>query len=96
MQNERVGGAETVGGSSSGVLSDKNKDPDKPKEEDKTSVDILSQQPLLPKSALLRLLAELVRSYAGCAQLITSHMYCSGQDGTPVEVRFSLLSACKD
>merc|ERR1711952_63047 len=33
---------------------------------------------LLPKSAVCRLLAEMVKSYAGCAKLITEHQYHAG------------------
>ena len=32
-------------------------------------------KPLLPKSAILKLLAELVKSYAGVAQLITDYSH---------------------
>ncbi|UYV80320.1 HUWE1 [Cordylochernes scorpioides] len=35
--------------------------------------------PLIPKSAICRLLAELVRSYAGAAKLIAEHMFLAGQ-----------------
>jgi len=37
------------------------------------------KKPLLTKSAVLRLLAELSRSYAGCAVLICQHTYNAGQ-----------------
>lgn len=37
-----------------------------------------SSLPLLPKSAVCRLLAEIVKSYAGCARLITEHQYSAG------------------
>ncbi|XP_032797159.2 LOW QUALITY PROTEIN: E3 ubiquitin-protein ligase HUWE1 [Daphnia magna] len=33
------------------------------------------RRPLLPKSAICRLLAELVRSYAGCARLVAEHIF---------------------
>ncbi|CAN8005050.1 unnamed protein product, partial [Ixodes pacificus] len=36
-------------------------------------------QPLLPKSAVCRLLAELVRSYAPCARMVADHVYAAGQ-----------------
>merc|ERR1719187_14784 len=36
------------------------------------------KRPLLPKSAVCRLLAEMVRSYAGCARLITEHLFTAG------------------
>ena len=45
------------------------------------------QHPLLPKSAILRLLAELVRSYGGCAQLVAQHTYRAGQTELIMEVR---------
>lgn len=35
--------------------------------------------PLLPKSAVCRLLAELVRSYAPCARMVADHVYTAGQ-----------------
>jgi E3 ubiquitin-protein ligase HUWE1 len=35
----------------------------------------LNQQPLISKSGVLRILSELVRSYAGCAKIITQHVY---------------------
>ena len=34
-----------------------------------------NQQPLISKSGVLRILSELVRSYAGCAKIITQHVY---------------------
>ncbi|CAH1782935.1 unnamed protein product [Owenia fusiformis] len=46
----------------------------KKKEEEKRK-----SKPLLPKSAILRLLAELVRSYAGCALLVAQYSYNVGQ-----------------
>ena len=36
------------------------------------------KRPLLPKSAVCRLLAEMVKSYAGCARLITEHLFTAG------------------
>ncbi len=33
------------------------------------------RRPLLPKSSICRLLAELVRSYAGCARLVAEHTF---------------------
>jgi len=41
----------------------------------------------LTKSAVLRLLAELSRSYAGCAVLICQHSYHAGQSELITEVR---------
>lgn len=43
-------------------------------------------RPLLPKSSICRLLAELVRSYAGVAKLVYEHAYHSGQSELVVEV----------
>jgi len=51
------------------------------------------KKPLLSKSAVLRLLAELSRSYAGCAVLICQHTYQAGQSELIAEV--SLLTACQ-
>lgn len=42
-------------------------------------------QPLLPKSAILRLLAEMVRSYAGCAQLLAQFSYQAGDSALVTE-----------
>ncbi|XP_055882443.1 E3 ubiquitin-protein ligase HUWE1-like isoform X4 [Biomphalaria glabrata] len=36
-------------------------------------------RPLIPKSAILRLLSEIIRSYGNCVQLITQHNYSPGQ-----------------
>jgi len=41
---------------------------------------------LLSKSSVLRLLAELSRSYAGCAVLICQHTYHAGQSELITEV----------
>jgi len=51
--------------------------------EDEQSKD---RKPLLTKSAVLRLLAELSRSYAGCAVLICQHSYHAGQSELITEV----------
>ena len=51
--------------------------------EDEQSKD---KKPLLSKSAVLRLLAELSRSYAGCAVLICQHTYHAGQSELITEV----------
>jgi len=50
------------------------------------------KKPLLSKSAVLRLLAELSRSYAGCAVLICQHTYHAGQSEIITEV--CLLFVC--
>ena len=52
--------------------------------EDEQSKD---KKPLLTKSAVLRLLAELSRSFAGCAVLICQHTYHAGQSELITEVR---------
>jgi len=44
------------------------------------------RKPLLTKSAVLRLLAELSRSYAGCAVLLCQHTYHAGQSEFITEV----------
>eukprot|EP00095_Tigriopus_kingsejongensis_P000123 maker-scaffold450_size166944-snap-gene-0.20 protein:Tk00123 transcript:maker-scaffold450_size166944-snap-gene-0.20-mRNA-1 annotation:"hypothetical protein DAPPUDRAFT_313219" len=52
-----------------------------PKEDNPASTkaeEDLKKRPLLTKSAICRLLAELVKSYGGCAKLITDHVYESG------------------
>lgn len=38
-----------------------------------------STYPALPKSAICRILAELVRSYVGCARLVIEYSYRAGQ-----------------
>ena len=43
-------------------------------------------QPLLPKSGVLRLLAELIKSYAGCGLLVTQYTYSAGQSPLITEV----------
>jgi hypothetical protein len=58
------------------------------------------KRPLLPKSAILKILAEAVRSYSGCAKLIADHSYCAGQSEMVTEVRHRLnfemkLKYCK-
>ncbi len=68
---------------------DKDKGADKSaktEEKDKKSL------PLLPTSEILRLLAEMVRSYAGCAGLITQHVYQAGQTEHITEVGWQGIS----
>lgn len=48
------------------------------------------KRPLLPKSSILRLLAELVRSYSVCAGLITQHVYHAGETELITEVNLNL------
>ncbi len=51
-----------------------------------------ASKPLMPTSTILRLLAELVRSYVGIATLITSYNYTAGQSELIKEV--SHISRC--
>lgn len=52
------------------------------------------KKPLLSKSLICKLIAEFVRSYAGCAKLVTEHHYSSGANEKITEVRFT-YSLCK-
>ena len=45
------------------------------------------KRPLIPKSAIMRLLAELVKSYTNCAHLITQHNFVAGQSELIAEVQ---------
>lgn len=45
-----------------------------------------ASKPLMPTSTILRLLAELVRSYVGIATLIASYCYTAGQSELIKEV----------
>ena len=45
------------------------------------------KKPLLSKSLICKLLAEFVRSYAGCAKLVTEHHYSAGSNEKITEVR---------
>ena len=62
------------------IQSNASKEKHKEKEKEKTAEDDSSKkkQPLLSKSAVCRLLAELVKSYGSCAKLITEHVYEAG------------------
>ncbi|XP_046372246.1 E3 ubiquitin-protein ligase HUWE1-like isoform X1 [Haliotis rufescens] len=51
----------------------------KEQKDTKSAEDIRKQRPLLPKSAILRLLSEIIKSYGNCTQLITQYTYHSGQ-----------------
>ena len=58
-----------------------------------------ASKPLMPTSTILRLLAELVRSYVGIATLIASYCYTAGQSELIKEVssrdkRWAGLSSC--
>ncbi|XP_033745348.1 E3 ubiquitin-protein ligase HUWE1-like isoform X3 [Pecten maximus] len=53
---------------------------DQTKEKDaKSAEDSRKQSLLMPKSLILRLLSEMVKSYGSCTQLITQHVYAGGQ-----------------
>ena len=60
---------------------------DKAKEAKAKEEDEKKKRPLMPKSAIMRLLAEMVRSYTGCAQMVTQHSYHTGQSELVTEVR---------
>ena len=65
-------------------------DPSKTKsvtKDGKTKEDKQSQRPLLPKSAILRMLSEIIKSYSNCTHLITQYMYHGGQSELVQEVR---------
>lgn len=68
----------------------KDKEGDKAAEENKQKAK--GSKPLMPTSTILRLLAELVRSYVGIATLIANYNYTVGQSELIKEVR----SARKD
>ena len=46
-------------------------------------------RPLFPKSAILRLLSEVIKSYSNCTQLITQYTYDAMQSELLTEVRQS-------
>ena len=54
---------------------EKNEDISKEENKDSTRDVKAPSKPLLPKSAILKLLAELVKSYAGVGQLITEYSH---------------------
>lgn len=60
----------------------------------KTAEERKSEKPLLMKSSLLRLLAEMIRSYVGCAITVANHVYVSGisDSVTEVSVRLHLFA----
>ena len=61
------------------------------KMEEKKVEEEKKKRPLIPKSAIMRLLAELVKSYTNCAQLITQHTFVAGQSELVAEVHFLLV-----
>ena len=52
----------------------------------KSAEEAKKQRPLLPKSSILRLISEIIKSYCSCTQLITQHMYQAGQSELITEV----------
>ena len=62
--------------------------------EQKSNAEDQGLKPLLPKSAILRLLSEIVKSYTSCTQLITQHMYTAGQSEIITEVRDGGVCVC--
>lgn len=51
---------------------------------------VKASKPLMPTSTILRLLAELVRSYVGIATLIASYYYTAGQSELIKEVSWQV------
>ena len=60
------------------IVSDKKEETSKETKESKEAEEKKKKRHLLPKSSICRLLAEMVKSYAGCAKLITEHQYHAG------------------
>ena len=54
--------------------------------ESKSAEEAKKQRPLLPKSSILRLISEIIKSYCSCTQLITQHIYQAGQSELITEV----------
>lgn len=54
--------------------------------EESKAAKVKASKPLMPTSTILRLLAELVRSYVGIATLIASYSYTAGQSELIKEV----------
>lgn len=78
------------------------KDSSETSKDQKSNTEDQGLKPLLPKSAILRLLSEIVKSYTSCTQLITQHMYTAGQSEIITEncsvlafVLDNLLSPCQ-
>lgn len=57
--------------------------------EESKAAKVKASKPLMPTSTILRLLAELVRSYMGIATLIASYSYTAGQSELIKEVSSS-------
>lgn len=62
--------------------------------EESKAAKVKASKPLMPTSTILRLLAELVRSYVGIATLIASYCYTAGQSELIKEVGGCNLSVC--
>ena len=60
------------------IVNDKKDEATKETKESKEAEEKKKKRHLLPKSSICRLLAEMVKSYGGCAKLITEHMYPAG------------------
>ena len=58
--------------------------------ESKSTEEAKKQRPLLPKSSILRLISEIIKSYCSCTQLITQHIYQAGQSELITEVIVAL------
>ena len=67
-------------------------DAEKEQKELKSAEDSKKWRPLLPKSALLRLLSEVIKSYGSCTHLITQHMYFAGQSEMVPEVNIYITA----
>lgn len=61
--------------------------------EEAKAAKVKASKPLMPTSSILRLLAELVRSYVGIATLIASYCYTAGQSELIKEVGGSTKSS---
>lgn len=59
--------------------------------EESKAAKVKASKPLMPTSTILRLLAELVRSYVGIATLIASYSYTAGQSELIKEVSRYIL-----
>lgn len=62
------------------------------KEAQATDEAVKKTRPLIPKSSICRLLAELVRSYPGCAKLISEYSYRECQSELITEVILHIIS----
>ena len=60
--------------------------------ESKSAEEAKKQRPLLPKSSILRLISEIIKSYCSCTQLITQHIYQAGQSELITEVSVAIFT----